>query len=88
MAKQYYEIINEVKAKYHRKFRRNTDHNKDYKSQLLERALKEYGTHKGFNCYNGPHTPNDRIEIIALNDLIKFYQANTDRKVVHNVYRI
>ena len=74
--KTHYERINEAKATYHRKFRKDTDHNKDYKSQLLERALETYRTHKGFNCYNGPHTPNDKIEIIALNDLIKFYQAN------------
>jgi purine nucleoside phosphorylase len=71
-----------IKAKYHEKFRKNTDHKKDYMSQLLERAWHEKDNHPGtlaYNRINGP-TFKDRAELKALNELIKLYQLQIDIK--------
>ena len=71
------EQINKLKEKYHCKFRKNINHNKNYIKQLLERAFTEYNNHVAFNPYiriNGANS-KDQIELIALNELIKTYQS-------------
>lgn len=69
----------QLKAKYHEKFRKNIDHKKNYMTQLLERAWNEYTNHPAMDCYNHPKvTPQDREEIAAIMELIKLYQSQID----------
>jgi len=73
-----------LKAKYHEKFRKNIDHKKPYFEQLLERAWKSYSEHPAMNPNNRPKgiLPNDRMELKAIDELIKLYQSRADLKQV------
>ena len=75
---------NEIKAKYHEKFRKNINHKKPYFEQLLERAWKEYDSHPGFNPFirEKGATLKDRQELKVLNELIKLYQSRAELKTV------
>ena len=80
----YDEQINKLKEKYHCKFRKNTDKNKDYMEQLLERAMKEYNEHSAFDPYTRENgiTNEDRLELKVLTELIKLYQSRAELKRV------
>jgi hypothetical protein len=77
------EILNKLKAKYHEKFRKNIAHNVPYFEQLEERAFKEIDNHSAMDAYREkPITPMERLEIHALNELIKVYRTQIVRKEV------
>lgn len=73
-----------LKAKYHEKFRKGIDHKKPYFEQLLERAWNGYSNHPAMDPYNRPNgaTPNDRLELKAIDELIRLYQSRVELKQV------
>ena len=78
-----HELINKLKEKYHCKFRKDIDHNRSYMEQLVERAWKEYDQHPARNPYIRPKiTPQDRLELKVLNELIKLYESRIELEMV------